>query len=246
MNIVGAIQYYKNARGLAIILYNEKTKNHGDLFGTRVDAINMKKAFESIGFAIALLPNAPLKQVRDVLVAFASFDNYPESYNCFAIYFAGHGGEGDILLSGDGIEFKIDDVILKRLNKKFNSTLSDRIAQAPVFIFIDTNRGGKDPFGTASPSGYQSFSRSTVLEHLPSNVLIAYGVGKGFAVPDEHTWTSTLVGKLTTDKPIRDILEESILEMPIHYKADALPEYVLGSSTVGLYNIIRNSSKLKK
>jgi hypothetical protein len=192
MSIADTVASKHNARGLALIMYNTYLTSEKPLGGTEVDAINMTDTLTSLGFAIRLLPSATKKEVKKAIEELASFPRYPKKYNCFVIYFAGHGDEKSILQYDDGENFNFERVILQRFNPKLNGAVSERIANVPILVCIDACRGRKNP--------ELAVSRMQQVKYVPINIIVAYSTAEKYAaIGDRYGggyWTQKLATRL--------------------------------------------------
>ena len=154
------------ARGLAVVIYNsyENCPGISTLPGAIKDGEAMMDTFRFLQFAVLAKHNATRDDMRGIFGEVASYADYPEEYDCFAIMFAGHGEENSILIAIDGnIDFEKD--IAQRFNKKLaKSDVSEKIESVAIIAFIDACRGSKIPRS----------ARVKKERDIPSNMMLCY------------------------------------------------------------------------
>ena len=227
----------EGVRGLALIMYNTYTNDPKiRLINTEKDGRAMENTFKSLKFATLVLPNASKDQVSNVVDEIASFPDYPEKYNCFAVYFSGHGNIESTLLSNESEPFNFEKVILQRFNKKLRRNVSERITQVPILVFIDACKGEKWPY----PKGV-----AKVLEggKVPMNVLVSFATAEGYVALENGgggVWTQQLASRLEiSEKSIVETLKEVKEAMPKNYFREALP-VTWTKSNVGDFKLKEN------
>ena len=218
----------ENARGLAVIFYNSyENDKKFKLTGTIKDGKAMSATFDSLGFATLSLSDVDKEDVGDIIGELASYKEHPEEYNCFAIYFAGHGDRNNMLMGSDKKYFNFEEVIIQRFNKR-NYDVADIIAKVPILVFIDACRGSTSP----------RVAPRIVHEDLaPKNVLVAYATAEKYMALEAEgggIWTQKLAAELCdSGKSVKDILEDVKNAMPEDYKKDALPVTWNANSAAG-------------
>lgn len=242
MSIEGTVT--EGARGLALIMYNTYMHyppgpGNGQLPNTKRDQEAMEETFKSLKFDTLVLPNANKDKVSEVIDKFASYPKYPKKYNCFAIYFSGHGDAGSMLSANDE-DFNFEKVILQRFNKKLNRNVSERITKVPILVFIDACKGGDHPRRTV-PKVLQK-------NKVSLNVLVAYATAEGYIALDKGggVWTQNLAGILEkSEKTILETLDDVKQKMPADYFPEALPvTWRHEDSNVGDFKLRENLGKL--
>lgn len=212
-----AVQKNRRARGLAVIVYNsyEDTRNY--LSGTIRDGEVMKETFDTLGFATISLHDVTKSNFESIIKELAIYSDYPEGYDCFVVYFAGHGDKNSVLVATDG-EFDFEKIVVQRLNKEIFPDVSDRVTKVKILAFIDACRGDQD-----------TLMKRIYDESLaPKNMMVAYATREKFMALEDPRgggiWTQRLARELKcSNKSVRDILEDVKGSMPKEYKREALP-----------------------
>lgn len=190
MNVDTIVSLNKNARGLAVIIYNEY-EGDNSLPGVGEDARAMEKAFKFLRFAIIALKDGTEKQIRDIIGDVVNYKSYPENYNCFAIVFSGHGGSGKTIFSHDLKRVNFDEAIIQPLR-----TMPNHQSLEAKLVFIDACRGSK-----SKGDQVEKFEISV----LP-NLFVAYSTMEeyvAFMMPDHKkgsVWMQILAKELMENK----------------------------------------------
>lgn len=225
------VQRNVNARGIAVIIYNSyaQTSQWKMLPGTIKDGEAMKDTFEHLKFATILLEDAKESEIREVVGVLASYPKYPEKYDCFAIVFAGHGEEDDILVANDGKKLNFADVFVKSFNQKYNPEVSSHVANvnsSSILVFIDACRGK------------MSLDRTRGEPPLPVNMLLGYSTREEYVSyedVDGGIWMQKLAkGLKTIRKSVPTIMAKMSEEMAKTTKYKLVQKPITLNSSVSI------------
>lgn len=179
-------------KGVALIVSNNYEGTDYSLPGTDEDSHKMKEFFSMLkNYNVVTLKNLRSEEFLSACKDLAAL-SYPETYKRIVIYFAGHGGDGFIVMLDKQVH--IEDV-----QAIFDLTKHPRLCRMARIFFIDACRGNV-PYtsqDTRRGSG-DSGAQSTYHAHCKhENELIAYSTLKGYvAFDDEHgcggSWTLKL------------------------------------------------------
>jgi hypothetical protein len=217
--IQSAVDGNKDAKGLAIIMHNTYKRagpNYKPLDTTK-DGAAMKAAFESLNFATILSKDLKKKQVEALATALARYNEFPNRYKTFVIYFSGHGIRNNIIIADDGEQFSYEKVITGRLKN-----VSPVMSKSKIIMLIDAPRGKMNPLSSRPKD-------EEVVSPPPTNLVVAYATGESYATlpirEDGSVWSQLVATVLNEGKTsMNDVLGEVKGRMAeMNFKPEALP-----------------------
>lgn len=214
-SIRAAVREKPDARGLAVIMYNtyeDDLECYGPLVPVEEDGKAMRATLNSLNFATVELKNSMKSDVENMMTAVATYPKFPVKYNCFVIYFSGHGDKGSIIVADDGEEFDYEQVIVQR----FHKDVSDVAKKSQILVFVDACRGTKDPF-------LPKMKREDL---IPSNMMIACAAGEEYSAILKNkgsVWSQKLAAALKNQKSVVEVLNGIKEQLSGTFRKEALP-----------------------
>ena len=215
------VESHSDRRGLAAIVCNdyEKNSNLAHLPGVYQDFLAMDGAFQELNFATIALTNKNRVDIYNLIRAISSCEIYPDTYNCFAFIFSGHGIANSII-GADGKHLDLKNII-DQLN-------SIHLYGLPRLILIDA---------------CQKWSNKALPFERPIDFVIAFSTKyEGVAKEDSKTggfWTQEIVKELPdSQKTIVEIITSVNAKMP-EQGGDCIVKTV--NMCLGKYNYSRTS-----
>jgi hypothetical protein len=213
--IQGAVKGKSDAQGLAVIMHNTYREIDCPPLDTTNDGKAMKDAFQSLNFATILLKDFKKYQVEALATALACYNEYPEGYKTFIIYYSGHGDRHNKIVADDGEIFDYEEVIVENLKNGSSQVMKE----SKLLMLIDADRGMKLP----------ALNRSGKPERPPLKMVVAYAAGDGYGTfmnPDGSVWSQLVATELNEGRKtsMNDVLREVRRKMEKEYKpTEALP-----------------------
>ena len=191
-------------RGVAILVASEENGGSQSFFnqGLYKDITKMKTAFENLKFAVCdyTIHHPRNTDIKEIITAASSYDNYPDSLQYICFYYTGHGG------SSDGHPFILDRnndnlPITKEIVSPFYPENAPHLEKRIRLFFFDcclSNVVNKDKLG-------QVAKEKSLLLPSKGNTLIAFATAMESVSKLGETgsyWTNILIKYLTSDKPL--------------------------------------------
>lgn len=240
MNAVRVEMNRPGVKRLAIIISNDYSHDSEltTLSGTNYDNEAMVKAFRSQDdFGVVRVQNnATTEVIKDIVPYAVSLSKLCQSFECIAIVFSGHGGEGRTILS------------ISKNNKRVNFeeafirplwSLKEEVAK---LVFIDACRGRRELKGNTS----QGESLDGVV--LPERTMIAYSTmphHRSYDNPGQGSlWMQTLAWELeiSYEKNMAEIVLKANNDKKLKLQK---PQYINNNCTIrlkGKYIVARLAS----
>ena len=191
------VESRSNRRGLAVIVCNnhEQRSQLPHLPGVDRDFLEMDAAFQELNFATICKKNLTVMEISNLIRAISLCDIYPDTYNCIAFIFSGHGIANSIIGADD-----------KRLDLKsiINKLDSIHLYGLPRLILIDA---------------CQTWSKKTLQLATPIDFLIAFSSKYGGVAKENSEtggyWTQDIAKQLPdSQKTIGAIITSVNVKMP--------------------------------
>jgi hypothetical protein len=173
--IQNAVDGNNDATGFALIMHNTYKNAPGcPPLDTTEDGRAMQDAFESLKFTTVLQKDVKKIQMKALATALARYNEFPEGYKTFVIYFSGHGNKNSVIAANDGEVFNYEDDVIRHLK----DDASEFVKKSKILVLIDACRGDQSP----------KFIPKMMKEDLaPTNLAIAYATREKYcALLDNH------------------------------------------------------------
>ena len=212
--------------GLAIIISNdyESISTLETLRETETDGKAMTEALKCLGYATIHRHNVTLTFLLNLLRQ-ATQINYPTCCKRLVFVFAGHGKEGDNLLTSDERPIQIQEIVVKLSE-------IDNNAKITKLFFIDACRGTLDDKGKVIVSRGGKSIDETRIPISTYNFLIAHSTISGYRSYEIKNkggiWMQALSRKLKeADKDINVVLIEVSKELQEQFQDQVQYPYMM-------------------
>jgi caspase 7 len=189
-----ALEEYKSTyprRGRCVVInnwhFNYNLTKQQDRDGTEVDAENVAKTFERLGFDVIVHTDLTVTDMSITLREASEDSDYHETAECFVCVILSHGEEG--VIYGTNGTIKIDSLI-----NRFKGDVCQSLAGKPKLFFIQACRGRRYDFGVTvgdTVDSVDSIIPAPAPKVIPveADLMVAYSV-----VPGYFSWRNNVDG----------------------------------------------------
>jgi len=210
------IQINHNTVGVALVVSNDYKPLGPDFeLNTHGDSDTMEQLFKKFGYDVHKIRNlSKAKHFLSYCKDLAAF-KYPSTCKRLLVYFAGHGGDGTLLMQDGRSKVEIEDMINDfKLNDQNNNPVLSEMAK---MFFFDACRGEKEDKGYTGRSAIRNDRekigcqvRSRKVKPVEGNILVA-NASTRYYVADEGeaggSWTNCLAKALRESKESHSVLD---------------------------------------